>query len=521
VYKEAQPPKSAVDLLNRARHFQIGNDYYETSREDRETALNLLMAALELSRASDDLLSQVECLKDIARIYDMNVEYPIAASYLEQALEICLKLENPELILQANCKLANIYYVLSDYPNAMAYCREQIRLASALNKFGDECYGYCTLAFCCEAIGRIEEARNSYQYGVDMALAHRDVVNPTTIVSNYTVFLSEHAMVEDLPRYLELLLEFTSSPKIRDQIVVADGIAAAYNVLGRYEESIAVSQNAIDLCIKVKDLYGESEAQIDLGEAHSRLGHLDEARAAFERALELAKIVGENTKSASIASQVLAEVLEKQGDFRRALFHVKRFHEIDAKLFQDAADNKMQALMAEMQVERAKQDAEIHRLRTVELTELNSALENANVLLHEQNEELEAQASQLQAQAVALERLSTIDALTALYNRRYLEEWLARQFAQARRHREDFAVAPAVCPSPASSRGLRRCPRRCRPFQEHQRPLRTCRRRQSAHDNRQNPHRGLSSGRPRRALRRRRVRGGDAAREGRRSIFHV
>ncbi|MBC7933705.1 MAG: GGDEF domain-containing protein, partial [Rubrivivax sp.] len=86
------------------------------------------------------------------------------------------------------------------------------------------------------------------------------------------------------------------------------------------------------------------------------------------------------------------------------------------------------------EIEKAEREAEIYRLRNIELAQAAEELRIAN----EQKGELVAQ---LQEQREALERETREDFLTGLNNRRHADAMLAQEFNRARRFGRDFTVA--------------------------------------------------------------------------------
>ncbi len=91
----------------------------------------------------------------------------------------------------------------------------------------------------------------------------------------------------------------------------------------------------------------------------------------FERARALAEELGAKDLLYQ-AHQALAEEYERIGDIEKAYFHFKKFHEIERQVFNEESDKKTKNLQVIHQVEQAKKEAEIQRLRNVELAELNA-----------------------------------------------------------------------------------------------------------------------------------------------------
>ncbi|MGQ9806543.1 MAG: SpoIIE family protein phosphatase [Chlorobiales bacterium] len=91
----------------------------------------------------------------------------------------------------------------------------------------------------------------------------------------------------------------------------------------------------------------------------------------FERARALAEELGAKDLLYQ-AHQAFAEEYERIGDIEKAYFHFKKFHEIERQVFNEESDKKTKNLQIIHQVEQTKKEAEIQRLRNVELAELNA-----------------------------------------------------------------------------------------------------------------------------------------------------
>jgi len=452
-----QTIERAVDLLDRARSYRIRDDYYETSREGRQAALTLLGQAVELSRASADLSTEAACLMDIGRIHDMDGDYPTAIACAKEALTLYRNTGDPDQVIRTLQNLANLHYVVWDFGNCMEYARETLRLVGADALPATRASAHSILGNCYCELGRPDEGEDACRRAVDVAIANPDVVRPAVYISNFVTLLCERGRVHETGELCEVLRNILVNGITRDRVMACGSLARVCNVIGNYEEAVGYCITGIEYCRQICDQYSESFQLIELGKAQRALANDAAARGAYEQVIDLRKTFGDNTIQAAVAHRELSDLHEAAGDISLAHLHFKQYHAIDKHLFNEETDKKTRAMMVEMQVERAKQEAEIHRIRSVELAELNDALENANDLLQEQNGELEAQAAelqsqaamleeqamQLQAQAIEMERLSTVDALTNLYNRRYLEEWMARELAQAQRYGTDFAVALA------------------------------------------------------------------------------
>jgi hypothetical protein len=79
--------------------------------------------------------------------------------------------------------------------------------------------------------------------------------------------------------------------------------------------------------------------------------------------------------------QLLAEVYEAQGDLSEALYQYKRFHAIKDQVFNEESDQRIRNLQSLHQTEAARREAEIYRLKNVDLVEALEKVKQLSGLL--------------------------------------------------------------------------------------------------------------------------------------------
>lgn len=140
------------------------------------------------------------------------------------------------------------------------------------------------------------------------------------------------------------------------------------------------------------------------------------ARRFYLRARDIARQIRLRQEEAE-AEQALSAIHADTKDFRSALEHFQAYSEIERSLQREAAKSRLEINLTRLDVEKARQEAARTRARHSELLEAYRA----------QSELLGAVERQAQQMTEAAMR----DTLTGLYNRRYVEETLARELAQA------------------------------------------------------------------------------------------
>ena len=147
-------------------------------------------------------------------------------------------------------------------------------------------------------------------------------------------------------------------------------------------------------------------------------GNWTEALSSAERALELATTRGMGVERYQ-CHELISQIYEQQGNHQDALHHYRRFHQLFATRTNEEIASRLALLRVDHQVEAARKDAEILRLRSLAL----------------EQEVEERRIAQAQAEAAA-----SLDALTGLFNRRHMPV-LAERLSWALANGQACAVA--------------------------------------------------------------------------------
>lgn len=175
--------------------------------------------------------------------------------------------------------------------------------------------------------------------------------------------------------------------------------------LGRRAEALQATRQAITGLTAGGNVHAWAHAHVRLGEMLLDDGDLDAARAAFETTATLVEDGAGRNHDARIWLG-LARVHKAAGRFDDALAAHERYHAAERRQFNEESDRRLRALQVRHQLQQARQEAELLRLRAAELA----------------------------AQ-------SRTDALTGLANRRHLDERLAQEVLAALAAGRPLAVA--------------------------------------------------------------------------------
>jgi diguanylate cyclase (GGDEF)-like protein len=142
---------------------------------------------------------------------------------------------------------------------------------------------------------------------------------------------------------------------------------------------LAASQyiKSLGLCEKLKNERERASVLLDFGTIHALTGDVEQALDRFMVALASAEGIGAK-RLINAAYERLSEAYETMGDFRRSLDYFKRFSRFEHEALSEDASRKIKNITVQYEVDKSRQEAEIYRLKNIELKQKTEELESAN-----------------------------------------------------------------------------------------------------------------------------------------------
>jgi diguanylate cyclase (GGDEF)-like protein len=194
---------------------------------------------------------------------------------------------------------------------------------------------------------------------------------------------------------------------------VLDTVAEVYRRMGDLDAAAEYSARGHALAKEHRSGPDRGDALLTIARIALQRGRYDEALEAAHQSLALAVKHGRSIEEFT-CHELLSRIDEARGDIASALAHYRRYHELERIRVNDETSTRLASLQVEHEVDAARKDAEIHRLRSLAL---QREVEERRIL----QTKLEAEAS--------------LDALTGLFNRRHvsvLAEDVERELALGR-----------------------------------------------------------------------------------------
>lgn len=312
-----------------------------------------------------------------------------------------------------------IYYFLGDTANALSYGLQALRLAQDLNLRVQEAAVLDGLALIYVASGDTQQALESNDAAVKIARTAGDPLLETTVLNNRAnVLLKTGNTAGALEAALASLEMARQMSLIGQQISILDTVGDILLANGDLARAEQYLNDGLELSRQAGQNLGQIYYLLGLGKLCLRRADLGQAQTYLDQALMQATASGTHAIQADCHA-LLAELNEQRGEPKLALEHYKSFHHLHEQANGELSMNRISALKVVHQVETARRDAEIYRLRNVEL-----------------QREIEER-TRMEAE---LQRLAATDPLTNLYNRRRFFELAQREFDRAMRYHRPVAA---------------------------------------------------------------------------------
>ncbi len=430
----AFPLDDAADIFTQV---EILNELsWELSRVDVERATELSRQARSLSEAHGYRKGLAYSLRNSGVCDWLRADYPAALSNFLEAHRLFQSITDTDGEGTVLNNIGNVYYRLGDYPGALDNYFKSLKLKQEVGDRQNESKALNNIGGVYEHLGDLKSALDYYNRSLKIKEEIGDKKGQAYTLSNIAII---HETLGELHKALEYQL---GSARILEEAgdkfghaATLQGVGNAYEKLRDYENALRYYHQSLSIRETVGDREGCGATLINLGTCQLKLKESAASLEHLHKALSIATKINSRALSYQ-AHQALSETYALMADYAGALSHHRAFHQLKEEVFNTEADKKITGLVTRFEVERAEREAEIYRLKNVELAQANQSLQQAG----EQKSNL---VEQLRRQAEELDRQSKEDSLTGLYNRRHLDPQLAHEYERARRFKRDLTVVMA------------------------------------------------------------------------------
>lgn len=338
INRRAEEAARRIDYRDGLAISLLQQGYCNQQLANNELALRQLLEAFPLFEQSRHTAGEVNSLKLIGDIYHQTGGYTDALAYYFKSLIKAEVLDDAVLLGSIYVSIGVVYGDLEDFGESRS-C-----YLKALQIFRDEGHKQGE-AVCLNNLGGLCRETRAFDEGLGYLYK--------------AVELAEQIEYRQIHVYSLII------------------IAEIYRALGDMDNSLVYLYRGLVSAETTGDRVAELECFRNLSEIALSSGDTATALEYCRNALSIAESIDASLQT-SVLCRLCSEIHEAQGDIAEALQLYKRFHTLDRELVNAEAQRTSRNLRMQFEIETSQKEAEIHRLRTVELANALKELEAAN-----------------------------------------------------------------------------------------------------------------------------------------------
>lgn len=357
---DAQTPlRDRIDAMNDLA--------WEIRLADWQRSIDLSQAAYALSKADPVYLrGQAWSLRNLSVLLRRQ-DMPRALAYALEALGLVTLEEEPILRAEVLAVMGSTYAFLADYAQALTHYLQALKIAVDHEDATTRCKILNDMGIVYRLSNQPERAMQTWTEALDLARTLDIAPAVGSLLHNIGEM---HLIGDDLDAaedYLQRALTWnqTHSFRIYEAVDLTD-LATLHARQGRYDQALRDVDQAEAILTDLGSRLDLITLHIALAEIYQWMDNLPAAVETLRQTLVEAEEMGARAEQFR-CHELLAEVFAAQNDYEAAYAHYKQFHELKVLVFNETEDQKLKLLQVAHDTERAKQEAEIYRLKNVEL----------------------------------------------------------------------------------------------------------------------------------------------------------
>lgn len=321
--------------------------HYYLIAQDYKEAVAALIVAKQLAVQGNDVSKLLSSYELLTTLYVKIADYTTAGECCVEYIEQIQLLNQPdEMLLKAFVQLGDIYQATRNFKEAIANFSRAYNLAQRIKNSQQESNSLFKIG-------------NAYNWDEELELSEK--------------FLLENIAINKKEGFYNAWSHAS--------------LGILYTKLKRYQDAL----NTFELSIVEAKLADDKQliANISksLGNLHIIMGNLDSAVDVLSESIRLSEELNIKTVL-MLGNQFMADAYEKKGELEKAYHFFKRYFELNEEIKQANTDVKLKGLQLKFDVDEAKKESELYRLKNIDLVNANSEIERQKQEILTKNKEI-------------------------------------------------------------------------------------------------------------------------------------
>lgn len=356
--------------------------------DDHRGAIEHYRIALAAYTESGDRRAMATVLNSLGNNYYHISDHHQALRHYERSLEIKRELGDSNGVSGLSSNIGSVHFHLNQYETALEHYLAALRIAEDNGNKRGLAYFTNNVGLVYKCLGEHEKALEYHQRSLAIK---EELGEPRAIAGSLGNIGVSYGLMRDYPRAQEY---HQRALQIAEQAGDKMGIGICLTNLGDVRKTqgdlsgaLAFYRRSLALRREIGDGHGTAETLINMGDLCLRLRDADGAAALLGEGLELAGAIAAKGLTAD-GHRGLADLAEARGDFRAALEHYRRHVDVKDSIFTEESSRKIAEMRTRYETEKKEREAEIYRLRNVELVAANRLISEAKSTIEEKNRQI-------------------------------------------------------------------------------------------------------------------------------------
>lgn len=352
-----------------------------------QKALELANFAYVQALKSADEMLEAESLYALGVCNEILANYPSAMKFLSESIKLAHSLGLKKLMADSLNYVGVIHDNLNNYSNALKAYFRALKLYEDVKENKKTAIVLSNIGLIYTNIKDYRNALKFYSHALDIAEEENDT--ESLLITNINIGLT-HSQLGNFDEALKFLADALDiSKKTNDKrraSIALDHIAETQIKLNNREEAYRLFEESKKIKHELEDKRGLVKIYGTIGELQLMESNVTEAKINLEKALEIATELGIK-RSIHELHKLLAEAYEKINNTSKALYHLKIAYKKEMELLKEEAEIRAKNISTQLEIEQAQKEAEIQRLKNIELAQALEDVKKLNINLKELNDE--------------------------------------------------------------------------------------------------------------------------------------
>jgi len=350
-----------------------------------KTILNQLEEASQHADASLEIWVKLANKLGIANVYNLLGvinkslgNFGAALSYWQNCPEIFTEIGNSQGLASVYNNIAATNNQLGNYAEALEYYQKCPDLFEQANYQNGVAISLTNIGIVYENLKDYEKSLEFHQKSIEIL---EKIGEPRRLAQSLHNIAATLRLLKQYDGALEKALQSLElSEQNKDKLGVAQSyrlLSALYRELNNSSESIKYSDKSLELARETNDVFKIISSLIETATTYRTFEKSENTEKLLNEALSLSKEI--KAKELLFKThEELALYYKDRKQYKKALEHYEEFHNLENEVFNEKSDEQIQSMRVLHDVAQKEKEAEIYKLKNIELASFNARLQELN-----------------------------------------------------------------------------------------------------------------------------------------------